>query len=75
MTMLGIDPPFYLEGNERAFVDGAAQPQILGTGTEDFFDGGWYFYDQLFSLPFSGSPPTRHAPRAAPCRHARPPTG
>ena len=65
MTMLGIDPPFYLEGNERAFVDGAAQPQILGTGTEDFFDGGWYFYDQLFSLPLSGY--TAHATRATGC--------
>jgi hypothetical protein len=54
MTMEGGSPSNYLEGNERAYVDGSAQPQIQGTGTEDFFDGGWYFFDQLFTLPLSG---------------------
>jgi hypothetical protein len=44
----------YLEGNERAYVDGARTPQIQGTGTEDFFGGGWYFNDRLFSLPLVG---------------------
>ncbi len=46
--------PLYLEGNERAYVDGAETPQLQGTGTEDFFGGGWYFNDTLFSLPLSG---------------------
>jgi len=40
--MEGPNPPYYMEGNERAYVDGAATPQTQGTGTEDFFDGGWY---------------------------------
>jgi hypothetical protein len=55
MTMMGGYPPYYLEGNERAYVDGARKPQIQGTGTEDFFYSGWYFgFDQLFTLPLSG---------------------
>jgi hypothetical protein len=54
MTMEGGSPPYYMEGNERAYVDGAKTPQIQGTGTEDFFGGGWYFFDQLFSLPLTG---------------------
>jgi hypothetical protein len=53
MTMEGGSPPFYMEGNERAYVNGAT-PQIQGTGTEDFFGGGWYFFDHLFSLPLTG---------------------
>lgn len=31
----------FLEGDERATVDG--QVVLRGTGTEDFFSGGWYF--------------------------------
>ena len=54
MTMEGGYPPFYLEGNERAYINGANTPQIRGTGTEDFFGGGWYFFDHLFSLPLTG---------------------
>jgi hypothetical protein len=54
MTMEGGNPPYYLEGNERAYIDGSRKPQIQGTGTEDFFDGGWYFWDHLFTLPLSG---------------------
>jgi hypothetical protein len=33
----------YLEGNERAYVDDAIAPAWLGTGVEDFHDGGFYF--------------------------------
>jgi Protein of unknown function (DUF2961) len=56
LTMEGGYPPYYMEGNERAYVDGARVPQIQGTGTEDFFDGGWYFWDHPFTLPLSGYP-------------------
>ena len=31
----------FLEGDETVLADGA--PALLGTGTEDFFDGAWYF--------------------------------
>lgn len=57
-AMQGLVPPLdlYLEGNEQVFVDGSAAPQIDGTGTEDFFDGGWYFNRGPFSDPLNGNP-------------------
>lgn len=33
----------FLEGNEQIYVDGDAEPTIEGTGTEDYFNGAWYF--------------------------------
>ncbi len=33
----------YLEGDERLFIDGEVTPALHGTGTEDYFNGGWYF--------------------------------
>jgi hypothetical protein len=45
-----------LEGNERIYVDGARSPQIQGTGTEDYFNGGWYFSFGSFQTPISGAP-------------------
>jgi hypothetical protein len=44
-----------LEGNERVYVDGARSPAIRGTGTEDFFNGGWYFARGSFSTPTHGA--------------------
>lgn len=44
----------FLEGDERVFIDGAAKPQLHGTGTEDFFNGGYYFDRGLFTLPLHG---------------------
>ncbi len=44
----------YLEGDERVYVDGSHTPQIHGTGTEDFYEGGWYFNRETFSDPFNG---------------------
>jgi hypothetical protein len=35
----------FLEGDERVFVDGQESPQIYGTGTEDFYESGFYFRD------------------------------
>ena len=45
-----------LQGNERIYVDGNPTPAYLGTGTEDFFEGGWYFENGPFTLPTHGSP-------------------
>lgn len=45
-----------LEGDERIYLDGAATPQIHGTGTEDFFNGGWYYSFGTFTLPTHGNP-------------------
>jgi len=43
----------YLEGDERVYVDGSARPQLHGTGTEDFYEGGWYFTRSFISAPFT----------------------
>jgi hypothetical protein len=47
---------WYLEGNERVFVDGEAAPSVLGTGTEDYFSSGWYFDTGPYSAPYHGAP-------------------
>jgi hypothetical protein len=55
-TIAGGFPPTYLEGDERVFVDRRSRPQIHGTGTEDFYEGGWYFLLRPFTLPQNGFP-------------------
>ena len=44
----------YLEGDERVHVDGSRTPQLHGTGSEDFYEGGWYFNRGAFSDPMNG---------------------
>lgn len=49
-SMRGLIPPGqnqvnYLEGDERMYPDGSASPFIYGTGSEDFYESGWYFQD------------------------------
>ncbi len=39
----GVTDAGYLEGDERVYIDGSAQPHWYGTGLEDFFNGGFYF--------------------------------
>lgn len=56
----GIVHPGYLEGDERAYADGAITPIWYGTGVEDFYDGGFYFNDGVtgfggFSQPLAGA--------------------
>ncbi len=46
----------YLEGDERIYIDGNLTPQLHGTGTEDYFNGGWYFNQGTFFLPYQGHP-------------------
>ena len=46
------DSYWYLEGDEAFWVDGEFRGQ--GTGTEDYFNGGWYFQDGPFSAPYHG---------------------
>lgn len=46
----------YLEGDERFYVDGSGSPCLYGTGTEDYYNGGWYFSGQEpFSTPTHGA--------------------
>jgi hypothetical protein len=56
------DAPFFLEGAERGYTDGSPSPQWYGTGTEDFYEGGWYFKDGTrYSAPLTGQPDQRTA--------------
>ena len=48
---------WFMEGDERVYVDGLRSPSIYGTGTEDEFDGGYYFNHGAFTLPFNGAGP------------------
>ncbi len=48
---------WYLEGDERFYVDGGLSAALNGTGTEDFYNGGWYFQDGVeFTRPLHGHP-------------------
>lgn len=42
----------FLEGDEIYTVEGEFRGQ--GTGTEDYFNGGWYFQDGPFAAPYHG---------------------
>lgn len=41
----------FLEGDELGVVDG--EETIRGTGTEDYYNGAWYFEEGLHDYPFS----------------------
>jgi hypothetical protein len=48
----------FLEGDDRIVADGTL---LHGTGTEDFFEGGWSFIHGPFTLPLTGNPVHRVA--------------
>jgi hypothetical protein len=52
-TLAGPRSQRHLEGDERIVADGVA---LRGTGTEDFFEGGFYWHFGPRSLPLVGSP-------------------
>ncbi len=55
MSMQGYDNGMqYLEGDELVYVDGETTPSLMGTGTEDYFNGGWYFNKGEFAAPYHG---------------------
>ncbi|MEN8137075.1 MAG: DUF2961 domain-containing protein [Bacteroidota bacterium] len=45
---------FWLEGDERFYIDGSRTPQLQGTGLEDYFNGAWYFGHGPFNLAQHG---------------------
>jgi hypothetical protein len=49
------NPRGYLEGDERVYVDGSRTPQVYGTGSEDFYEAGWYFNRGPFTNPQNGN--------------------
>ena len=58
MRKKGMDSDFhYLEGDERVYIDGEEAPIWSGTGSEDYFNGGWYFSSgDYFARSFYGAP-------------------
>lgn len=44
----------FLEGDEMIYVDGEKEASIKGTGTEDYFNSGWYFNAGEFAAPYHG---------------------
>jgi len=55
----------FLEGDERFYIDASGTPAIYGTGTEDLYNGGWYFENGPFTLPVHGNPSSTLSPKAA----------
>ena len=55
-TMRGPRSRWYLEGDERFYVDGSASPALYGTGTEDYYNSGWYFIQGTYDRPLWGNP-------------------
>ncbi|MFN7147296.1 MAG: glycoside hydrolase family 172 protein, partial [Myxococcota bacterium] len=54
-TVLAVDPrepEWWGEGDDLVWIDGAAAPTLLGTGTEDFVHQAWGL--RPMSAPFSG---------------------
>lgn len=43
VDMIGPASRQYLEGDERAYIDGVHSPQIHVTGTEDYYGSGFFF--------------------------------
>ena len=56
----GVVDPGYLEGDERAYLDGAIAPAWYGTGVEDFYNGGFYFDHGEYALALSGASEVDH---------------
>jgi len=52
MSISGNDDRTYLEGDDRIYIDGNKTP-FLGTGTEDYFNGGGYFVFGPYDWPLS----------------------
>jgi len=47
-----METGWFGEGDDFFYIDGAKEPQLRGTGTEDYFNDAWGFRE--FSAPFHG---------------------
>lgn len=52
----GLAGGYYLEGDERLYIDGSTQPLWYGTGVEDMFNGGFYFDRGAYAHPLAAAP-------------------
>jgi hypothetical protein len=44
----------FLEGNTKIYVDDGQAPSLEYTGTEDLFQGAWYYVSGEYSAPYAG---------------------
>lgn len=44
-----------MKGPEEIHIDDEDRPSAVGTGTEDFFQGGWYYKGGPFQTPTHGA--------------------
>lgn len=56
MSVLQNQDMWWGEGDDMFFIDGSKAPQIIGTGTEDYFLGAWDFGGHPFSYQLYGAP-------------------
>lgn len=56
MSVLQNQDGWWGEGDDMFYIDGNTQPSIAGTGTEDYFLGGWDFGGAPFSYQTYGAP-------------------
>lgn len=56
MSVLQNQDMWWGEGDDMFFIDGAKTPEIIGTGTEDYFLGAWDFGGHPFSYQLYGAP-------------------
>jgi hypothetical protein len=60
LTVFSPVKPWYGEGDERIYYDGAKSPAHIGTGTEDYYGYAWGMAG-YFSSPFISMPLRDHA--------------
>ena len=56
MSVLQNQDMWWGEGDDMFFIDGSNTPDIVGTGTEDYFLGAWDFGGHPFSYQLYGAP-------------------
>jgi hypothetical protein len=54
LSLIQTQISWFGEGDDLFYIDGAKQPQIYGTGTEDYFNDAWDLRDA--SGPWTGTP-------------------
>jgi hypothetical protein len=56
MSVLQNQDMWWGEGDDMFFIDGSKTPDIVGTGSEDYFLGAWDFGGKPFSYQLYGAP-------------------
>lgn len=52
LSVFQMETGWFGEGDDFFYIDGATEPQLRGTGTEDYFNDSWGFRE--FSTPYHG---------------------